>query len=185
GEFYATNGHFSGDVSGSTGTFGEVVAKDGDFTIEDENTETKISAVPKLNLVVDHSFEMVREYGSVNNNGVFKTLFSETLWYDVGSPRLSSIYQTSLPNSYALFGLKSILVNSSNYVKQDIYVDGNEDYTLSAHVAKQVSYNAGIMQLKVEFRDGDHKNIGSDITKNFPKNNSVNNMERYGVTFKT
>src|SRR5699024_1935011 len=125
------------------------------------------------------------EYGSVNNNGVFKTLFSETIWYNVGSPRLSSIYQTSLPNSYAMFGLKSILVNSSNYVKQDIYVDGNEDYTLSAHVAKQVSYKAGIMQLKVEFKDGDHKKIGSDITKNFPKNNSVNNMERYGMTFKT
>src|SRR5699024_2896907 len=59
GEFYATNGYFSGDLTGSSGTFGNVTVTDGDFNLEDENSGVEYSATPRRNLIKDHSFELM------------------------------------------------------------------------------------------------------------------------------
>src|SRR5690625_4535416 len=127
---------FSGHLEGATGTFGEVTAVDGDFFFEDSSSEMKYGVTPKTNLIVDHSFELVRPIGNAGSGGYWTNWESDE-WLKSGSPRLFSYYGTDVATRWA-FGYQYIGVNNSNYVYMDLYEDvltAGKTFTFSCHFA--------------------------------------------------
>src|SRR5690625_4793589 len=127
---------FSGCIEGASGTFGEVTAVDGDFFFEDSSSEMKYGDTPKTNLIVDHSFELVRPIGNAGSGGYWTNWESDE-WLKSGSPRLFSYYGTDVATRGA-FGYQYIGVNNSNYVYMDLYEDlltAGKTFTFSCHFA--------------------------------------------------
>src|SRR5690625_4790860 len=127
---------FSGHLEGATGTFGEVTAVDGDFFFEDSSSKMKYGVSPKTNLIVDHSFELVRPLGNVGSGGYWTNWESDE-WLKSGSPRLFSYYGTDVAIR-EVFGYRCIGVNNSNYVYMDLFEDvltAGKTFTFSCHFA--------------------------------------------------
>src|SRR5690625_31104 len=161
GELYATRGHFSGDVSGATGTFGEVNVTTGDFNLKDENTGVKYSATPRRNLIRDHSFEMLPADGSSMNADSVKynwlevvpnkDLFELMTWERVGKPKVATTFAPDSLNATPIFGDQAAVVRNANYYRQYIYdgVAAGSTFTVSGHFKRQWNQSPGIPRVEI------------------------------------
>src|SRR5690625_202518 len=96
----------------------------------------KYGVSPKTNLIVDHSFELVRPLGNVGSGGYWTNWESDE-WLKSGSPRLFRYYGTDVAIR-EVFGYRCIGVNNSNYVYMDLYEDlltAGKTFTFSCHFA--------------------------------------------------
>src|SRR5690625_6845980 len=96
----------------------------------------KYGVTPKTNLIVDHSFELVRPIGHVGSGGYWTNWESDE-WLKSGAPRLFSYYGADVAIREA-FGYQYIGVNNSNYVYMDLYEDvltAGKTFTFSCHFA--------------------------------------------------
>lgn len=149
------NARFSGDITGATGTFGEVAVKGGDFTLEDEVSGLNYVATPRRNVIKDHSFELVRQdNSSLNQESVehnwldIKTSihpFEDSPWIKSGSPKVSIQFSPDTKDSLAIFGEKAIIVRNAHYVSQFVYdgIAAGSSYTVSGHFKRQWNSSGG------------------------------------------
>jgi phage minor structural protein len=170
-----------------------VTVTDADFIVKDKVTGTISSAITKTNLVFDHSFELVEPniYGGVLSGiyyDVDTTKVSDTdfyrQWGRVGTPKVAVFWTTEGPPPDAiLFGYKHMLVNSSNYVVQEIdNILPGKTYTLSFHTASPTGLTAGAPKVLVEFYGDDTLISSVQQTYDIP-NTQPGESRRHSLTF--
>ncbi|SIT91749.1 phage tail spike protein [Edaphobacillus lindanitolerans] len=185
------NAKFAGDISGATGTFGVVRAKDGDFIFLDSKTGMEFVVTQMTNLVKDDSFESVGvDYGTHHVTGlVFNAVGNiAASWQGwmvgAGTPRIISTREFIQNKDFAMFGYQTLVVNNANYMSQDINFGPNMQFTASFHVRKAIGHAAGIPRLQLHFMKRDGTTI-STITKDFPRVSSERDILRFSVTATT
>ncbi|GGB41790.1 hypothetical protein GCM10011409_19180 [Lentibacillus populi] len=141
------NARFSGDITGSSGTFGEVTVDNGDFTLKDEVTGMKYIATPGRNLIKDHSFELVKadedSFGqtTVDHNWLEmkESMGYQRFWEKSGNPRVAIQWSPDNAKALAIYGQQAICVRNAHFVRQRIYegIGGDKMYTLSGFFKRQ------------------------------------------------
>ncbi|UTR14091.1 phage tail protein [Salipaludibacillus sp. LMS25] len=138
GNAHFENGYFSGEISNDTVLIDHdgVTVDDGNFYLRDANSDVAYSIISRHNLVSDHSFEGVERTGSVSSDSSYQAISpsSSLRWGTVGSPRLTTVWPDG-DASNILYGYQGALVNSSNYLRQNVgsIVKPGTTYTLSAY----------------------------------------------------
>ncbi|WP_078577446.1 phage tail spike protein [Salipaludibacillus agaradhaerens] len=138
-----------------------VTIKDADFLVEDSISGIKSSIIHKDNYLKDGSFDFLRIDWSAprTGDGVYDAIGTQsdiTGWTTVGSPRVLTSYRQAY-NGNAIFGVKTALLNNSNYLLQAFRKPHNiNTFTFSFHYARHSQYNAGgHPRIEVEFiKDG-------------------------------
>ncbi|WP_422406979.1 MULTISPECIES: phage tail spike protein [Gammaproteobacteria] len=160
-----------------------VNVKKGNFTLEDERSGLKFNLNPSLNMVVDHSFELIPNQGSgTEQNGYYDTVKQDKeykMWATMGKPLLY-VGELDLYN-VAAFGRQYAVANNTNYFYQSVKVLPKTDYTLSFHI-RNGRQNRGVVttpRVQLEFHDG--TNIISSIANNFSSSDST--FDRWSYTF--
>lgn len=193
------NVKFTGNLTGATGTFGNVNVKDGDFTLEDNMSSVKYRATPGLNLINDHSFEMVKHDASTESNTANWAEMvnpSESVigWKKSGSPKVAYVPWYGDPDhrSFPIYGDKAIVVRNASFVSQLVGnvmgangsgIGANGKYTLSGYFKRHWAQTAGgTPRFEVDHMRGGSL-VRRLINKTFdavPGNYSV---KRYAETF--
>jgi phage minor structural protein len=191
------NVKFAGNLEGASGTFGQVTVKDGDFYLEDTNSSTKYSIVQKSNLIEDHSFELVWTQDEQEDSATYfwfkmhDTWASNSSWRAVGTPMvgMSGMHGPAPINARPIFGDKAIIVNSANYVYQNLWnTAGNTTYTLSAFAKRAYNLAQGALRIEVYRVSTDiYGNTTETLLKaqNFSTVASDYKAARYSMTFTT
>jgi Alanine-zipper, major outer membrane lipoprotein len=190
GSFYLSQGDMTGLSGVQTGDHQT-------WEMTDEVAETwsmtsvkpmKYTLEKQTNLFVDHSFEMFDAFeGTLNATDNHFDMPSEVetfkKWGRVGSVKLYSVRNTDLP-IWSAFGLQSVVTDSTNYVKQQIDVEGGEWYTVSAHLSAPTNLPKGTAQIYFKFWGDDVQVFGSTNYANFTVPTTVGNQsQRVAVTF--
>lgn len=132
-----------------------VTVKNGNFFLVDESSSTKYVLENRTNLLNDHSFEMLETTGVIDATYNDFSLLSQQdfgRWYSVGSPRLFSTFQTDV-DAYIPFGNQAVVVNSTNYVVQEIKARRISEYYVSAHFKTSLRGTAGSPIITAEIFD--------------------------------
>jgi len=153
------NARFAGDITGASGTFGDVNVKDGDFTLEDDQSNVAYSITPKRNLIKDHSFESLK-IGDVDLDGNehnytnfdVPDLPQEQMWTKSRTPKLVIQRWIAYADALPIHGDKAVLVKDANFIRQavDDGIGGNQEYTLSAFFKQQWNLEGGIPRFEVD-----------------------------------
>ncbi|WP_424474842.1 Gp37-like protein [Oceanobacillus kimchii] len=166
--------------------------KNGAFTLEDDVSGIKYSTTPKPNLIRDHSFEALREGDTLYNQGVRSAYTEGNNWYQWTTNkniRIMSVYGTGMAKAYTMFGTKSLVTNSSEYVDQFVQVKPNTTYTISWHSRKVVGYSAGTSKMRVRFNrfvgDHDYEEVRDYMDFIGEQVNSESRYVRFAGTFTT
>lgn len=184
----------SGDITGSTGTFGEVKVLDGDFILKDDNSGEEYSIVSKRNLIKDHSFEEVKpdtdsEDEDTRTYNWFEMEGAEH-WKKRGNPKVAvPVNRNDAPDSFPIFGDQAIVVRQADYVYQSFNegVGGGATLTLSAFFKRQ--WNAevgGEPRLEIDYLDwgdGSSSERTNVVNKVFPPVPDDYSIVRHSVTF--
>jgi phage minor structural protein len=152
-----------------------VTVKDADFLIVDSVSGMRSSILNKNNILKDGLFDFIR----VNFNeprsgaGTYVAIGGQSEisgWITYGFPRVVTSYLSDNPKSFSIFGLKTALVNNTNYFEQAFFVPGSADtYTLSFHYAHHASYTAGgSPSIRIEYVGGEYYDVLSSQTFDFP-----------------
>lgn len=191
------NVKFAGNLEGASGTFGQVAVKDGDFYLEDTNSNTKYSIVQKGNMIKDHSFELVWTQEEQEDSATYfwmkmhDTWASNSSWRAVGTPMvgLSGLHGPAPINARPVFGDRAIIVNASNYVFQTLWnTSGNTTYTLSAFAKRAYNLAQGALRMEVYRVTTDiYGNTTETLLKaqNFSTVAGDYKAARYSMTFTT
>lgn len=195
----ALEGHFGGDVTGASGTFGKVSVNEGDITFKDEQSSTEFSLISKANLLKDHSFELVpADHDSLDSDSVLHNwldaegnnpypMFDESPWERVRQPKVSVPFGADSKDALAIFGYKAIIVRNAHYVRQYVSegISANSQYTLSAHFKRQWKSPTGgtpVLQVwHVSAKDGSRLQQLDSVV--FPAVRSDYVYERHSLTF--
>ena len=168
-----------------------VTVTEANFLVKDAQTGLTHSTAPASNLISDHSFELLKadpnsDFWAQNYRKIDRTFIGNGFdgWAIVGDPYMADLYTGDADESVKLFGKKSIIVNTANYVWQDISVKANKKYSISFHCARPLGTPAnevGSPQVQVEYVK-DRNVIASEV-KNFAiPPNPVGTWVRYGFT---
>lgn len=189
------NARFSGDITGSTGTFGEVTVVDGDFSLKDDNTSTIYSATPKRNILKDHSFELIppdnasEGQESHDHNWLeIKDNELRSFWQKVGKPKVTAPFNPDNSDAFAIFGQQGVVVRNGDYVRQYIYegIGAESVYTVSGHFKKQWRVDGeGIPRIEIWHVGGAGEGGRQEkiINSTFNKVKSDYTVERHATTF--
>ncbi|MFP7201093.1 phage tail spike protein [Lysinibacillus halotolerans] len=191
GKLYTIDGVFSGELQAATGTFGEVTAKDGLFNVEDSASGTKYSIVKQSNLVDDHSFELVGTGAERTDSTTYMWLpmvaNENSAWVKYGNPMVGqTILHGPTPlNARAIFGNQAIVVNSTNYVYQDLSKITEGTYTLSAYAKRQYGQSPGALRLKVIYKKWNGTAYTDTVLKEqtFTTEDNAYTIKRRSTTF--
>lgn len=168
-----------------------VTVTQADFLMKDAKTGLISSVMPATNLINDHSFELLsadtsgspwlQHYWKIDRQYVDNGFDG---WAIVGDPYMADNYSAEADESCTLFGKKSVIVNTANYVWQDIGAKAGLQYAVSFHCSLPVGAPAGEIgppQVAVEYvKDGTV--IASEV-KNFAAAPSpAGTWVRYGFT---
>lgn len=159
GHVFGKDATFDGNVSGVTGTFGDVTVTDGDFKLKKDGLE--YSATPRRNLIKDHSFEMVRyEQDSVNANYMWADpkkvpalIYVGDHWEFYGSPKLALEWNPMNYRALPTFGKKALVVRDADFCRQQLWegIAAEQTYTISAHFKRQWNLAAGMPRFEVDY----------------------------------
>lgn len=168
-----------------------VTVTQANFLVKDAKTGLTHSTAPATNLINDHSFELLKadtnggpwlqHYWKIDRSYVGNGFDG---WAVVGDPYMVDLYTAESDQNAKLFGRKSVIVNTANYVWQDIAVKANKKYSVSFHCSLPLGApagEAGPPQVQVEYvKDG---NVIASEVKNFALPPSpVGTWVRYGFT---
>ncbi|WP_217993829.1 hypothetical protein [Bacillus thuringiensis] len=168
-----------------------VTVTQANFLVKDAKTGLTHSTTPATNLINDHSFELLKadtnggpwlqHYWKIDRSYVGNGFDG---WAVVGDPYMVDLYTAESDQNAKLFGRKSVIVNTANYVWQDIAVKANKKYSVSFHCSLPLGApagEAGPPQVQVEYvKDG---NVIASEVKNFALPPSpVGTWVRYGFT---
>jgi phage minor structural protein len=119
-----------------------ITVKDGSFFLEDSISSAKYSVVSKRNMLQDHGFELsngsgynssYRWFDYDNPIGSLGIYNYNKYWYSVGVPKITQPSGADGSFNNAIFGQKSMVVNSTNYVYQGLVgLSASTTYTVSA-----------------------------------------------------
>ncbi|WP_202395595.1 siphovirus ReqiPepy6 Gp37-like family protein [Virgibacillus halodenitrificans] len=146
GVLNADNVEIKGANGGVTINAQGVNAKNADFTLEDDISNTKYSATPKRNIVKDHSFELVRaDVDSMNSSSVqhnwleMREPYFGDYWRKFGSPKVATVFGPDSRSALPIFGEKAIVVRDANFISQDLYdgIAGGMTLTASGFFKRQ------------------------------------------------
>ncbi|MEK9198783.1 phage tail spike protein [Ureibacillus sp. FSL E2-3493] len=196
GKLYAFNMVAEGEVRGVTGTFGEVSVKDGDFILQDDNSNLGYSIASKTNHVQDHSFELVEQHDALPNSDDLKYswddmyfgFYPNTPWYITrGTPKLAVSFGPSGKGSMPIFGSKGVCVRSTDAMAQQIHtLSPSTVYALSFYAKRQWNVSAGaIPKVDIYHVDATGTRLSLIASKTFTAVASDYSVERYGLTFTT
>ncbi|MEC3196780.1 phage tail spike protein [Bacillus cereus] len=168
-----------------------VTVTEANFLVKDAQTGLTHSTAPASNLISDHSFELLKadpnsDFWAQNYRKIDRTFIGNGFdgWAIVGDPYMADLYTGDADESVKLFGKKSIIVNTANYVWQDISVKANKKYSISFHCARPLGTPAnevGSPQVQVEYVKD--RNVLASEVKNFAiPPNPVGTWVRYGFT---
>lgn len=181
------------EISNGRVTLGKagVTVTEADFLVKDARTGFTHSMQAQTNLINDHSFELL----SADTNGnpwlqhywkIDRTYVDNGFdgWAIVGDPCIADNYKAEADPNCTLFGRKSVIVNTANYVWQDIGAKAGKQYSVSFHCSLPVGAPAGEIgtpQVQVEHvKDGSV--IASEV-KNFSNPPSpAGTWVRFGFT---
>lgn len=195
GKLHVINAEISGHLNGATGTFGDVTVTDGDFNLQDEETGIKYSAVPRRNLIKDHSFELMQSDGaSLGPDSVLynwlellpNTIYADSPWVKSGSPKLSVPFVLDDNNALAPYGEHAVVVRNANYVSQFAYegIGGGSLYTVSGFFKRQWNQAGGIPRIEIwHVRVGNRLSRIVNSTFDVVKNDY--SLARHATTFTT
>ncbi|RNC96263.1 phage tail spike protein [Lysinibacillus halotolerans] len=196
GKLYAFNMVAEGEVRGVTGTFGEVSVKDGDFILQDNNSNLGYSIASKTNHVQDHSFELVEQHDALPNSDDLKYswddmyfgFYPNTPWYITrGTPKLAVSFGPSGKGSMPIFGSKGVCVRSTDAMAQQIHtLSPSTVYALSFYAKRQWNVSAGaIPKVDIYHVDAAGTRLSLVASKTFTAVASDYSVERYALTFTT
>ncbi|WP_239544118.1 siphovirus ReqiPepy6 Gp37-like family protein [Virgibacillus halotolerans] len=175
------NAKFSGDITGATGTFGDVNVKDGDFTLEDNTSNVKYSVTPARNMIQDHSFEMMQPgytgADSIEHNWVDIDKTVDDKWSVTGNPKIVTQFAPEDAKALAIHGNRAIAVKDANFVRQYIYegVGGGAKFTISGFFKRQWNQPPGKPRFEVDVIDasGGRTRLINEIFETVPTDYSV------------
>ncbi|MFL0507131.1 phage tail spike protein [Ureibacillus sp. 179-F W5.1 NHS] len=196
GRLYTIDGVFMGELRAATGTFGEVSVKDGDFILQDNNSNLGYSIASKTNHVQDHSFELVEQHDALPNSDDLKYswddmyfgFYPNTPWYITrGTPKLAVSFGPSGKGSMPIFGSKGVCVRSTDAMAQQIHtLSPSSVYALSFYAKRQWNVSAGaIPKVDIYHVDAAGTRLSLIASKTFTAVASDYSVERYGLTFTT
>ena len=177
------------------GEFGNWVDA-GHYVLRDKGMDMSLMQLP--NMVLDHSFEMLKEEGTVDVTYYdYAVLNGSGGWGKIGEPRMYSYVSGDGYLSWqsdSFFGVRSVVVNSTNYLQTGFYCKPNTQYFISGFVC--LGYRnptAGTPRIGVEFWDTNEDKwppedpvLISTIGQNFtPNTDKKFNWKRVGFTFTT
>ncbi|WP_257148163.1 phage tail spike protein [Bacillus thuringiensis] len=168
-----------------------VTVTEANFLVKDANTGLTHSVSPASNLLNDHSFELLRadsnsNFWAQNYRKIDRSFVDNGYdgWAIVGDPYIADLYTGDGDENCKLFGRKSVIVNTANYVWQDIAVKANKKYSISFHCARPLGTPAnevGSPQVQVEYMK-DSSVIASEVKTFAIPPNPVGTWVRYGFT---
>lgn len=189
------NVKFAGNLEGASGTFGQVTVKDGDFYLKDSQSDIQYSLTRKRNLIKDHSFELVKVGEPVSQDNYdhwWLPMTASTInWKKIGDPRVAPIDMNGpgVFSAIPIFGNRAILVNSTNYVEQEVWdIAPNTKYTFSVFAKRAYSSTAGAVRLEVHYIKTNVDGTTSRATlaaQSFGNVNANYEPSRHSVTFTT
>lgn len=194
GRIEALEGFFAGDISGSSGTFGEVTATDGYFNLQDASTNTKYSATPRRNILRDHSFELLtkdfdsEDQASHDHNWLDVLTLPQHIrnspWEAVGSPKVAVQFAPASVDALPLFGDSAAIVRNAHYYRQYIYdgVGAGSVYTVSGHFKRQWNTSPGAPVIQI-WRIGSNGREERIISETFPTVSNDYSVELRSATF--
>jgi hypothetical protein len=168
----------------------------GYYVLRDKGMDMSLMQLP--NMVLDHSFEMLKEEGPID-----VTYYDYAIkdgsggWGKIGEPRM---YSYVLGDGYlswqsdSFFGVRSAVVNSTNYLQTGFYCKPNTQYFISGFVC--LGYRnptAGTPRIVVEFWESNEEKWPpedpihiSTTGQNFtPNTDKKFNWKRVGFAFTT
>jgi phage minor structural protein len=172
-----------------------ITVKDGSFFLEDSISSVKYSVVSKRNMLLDHGFELsngsgynstYRWFDYDNPIGSLGVYNYNKFWYSVGVPKITQPNGADGSFNDAIFGQKSMVVNSSNYVYQGMLgLSPSTTYTVSAFFKRHGSGGiaGGSPSIWVKQRDEFSGNVMWSSYKNFSAVPSNYSTVRYSHTF--
>lgn len=187
------NVSLAGDISGSSGTFGEVTVTDGDFNLKEQSTGLTYSATPKRNFIKDHSFELLKPGAitaeSVEHNWVSivqSSVPGEDKWSIARSPKLAVQFAPEDAKALAIYGAQAVVVRNANFVRQDVYdgIGGGATYTISGFFKRQWKVAAGGRpRFEIDHVGADGSFLSRLINVSFDPVPSDYTVVRYAATF--
>lgn len=168
----------------------------GYYMIRDKGMDMSLMQLP--NMVLDHSFEMLKEEGTVDVTYYdYAVLNGSGGWGKIGEPRMYSYVSGDDYLSWqsdSFFGVRSAVVNSTNYLQTGFYCKPNTQYFISGFVC--LGYRnptAGTPRIVVEFWDSNEEKWPpedpihiSTTGQNFtPNTDKKFNWKRVGFAFTT
>lgn len=168
----------------------------GYYMIRDKGMDMSLMQLP--NMVLDHSFEMLKEEGTVDVTYYdYAVLNGSGGWGKIGEPRMYSYVSGDDYLSWqsdSFFGVRSAVVNSTNYLQTGFYCKPNTQYFISGFVC--LGYRnptAGMPRIVVEFWDSNEEKWPpedpiriSTTGQNFtPNTDKKFNWKRVGFAFTT
>ena len=168
----------------------------GYYVLRDKGMDMSLMQLP--NMVLDHSFEMLKEEGTVDVTYYdYAVLNGSGGWGKIGEPRMYSYVSGDGYLSWqsdSFFGVRSAVVNSTNYLQTGFYCKPNTQYFISGFVC--LGYRnptAGTPRIVVEFWDSNEEKWPpedpiriSTTEQNFtPNTDKKFNWKRVGFAFTT
>jgi hypothetical protein len=168
----------------------------GYYVLRDKGMDMSLMQLP--NMVLDHSFEMLKEEGPID-----VTYYDYAIkdgsggWGKIGEPRMYSYVSGDGYLSWqsdSFFGVRSAVVNSTNYLQTGFYCKPNTQYFISGFVC--LGYRnptAGTPRIVVEFWESNEEKWPpedpihiSTTGQNFtPNTDKKFNWKRVGFAFTT
>lgn len=171
-----------------------VTVKDGNFILEDSNSGAKYDVVAKPNLILDHSFELVKTGGSISTsynwtNIVMEKIYNRSQWFKFrGNARAAIDLDPASPHSGGIFGRQAVAVRNTEEIAQNVMrgVKASTTYTLSAYFRRQSNVVAGGTPMLEAWHIGpDGSRMKLLVKKIFPAVPSNYKIQRHAVTFTT
>jgi hypothetical protein len=168
----------------------------GYYVLRDKGMDMSLMQLP--NMVLDHSFEMLKEEGPIDVTYYdYAILNGSGGWGKIGEPRMYSYVSGDGYLSWqsdSFFGVRSVVVNSTNYLQTGFYCKPNTQYFISGFVC--LGYRnptAGTPRIVVEFWESNEEKWPpedpihiSTTGQNFtPNTDKKFNWKRVGFAFTT
>lgn len=180
----------SGDITGSTGTFGSVAVNEGDITFRDKGGKSEYSLITKPNLILYHSFELSKydtdrgsDEDAVKHNWRFylKDEKENPYWKYRGNPRIAVTVQPEKDAQTPIFGDQAAVVRSGDYFYQEIYggtLKGKKTMTFSAYFKRHQNTTPGTPRIEI---DHIHYDGGEFVTNRILSDNFDQVPDDYSV----